>query len=135
MATNLHTDSGLGIGELVSGIVHDAQELISQQFTLAKQEIKEDFRKTRDAMTILALAGGVLFVGALLLGLTLVHLVAWLAPTWELWHCYAVVTAGVLAIGTLLGYLGVQRFRSFNVLPNQTAKALEENLEWKTKPT
>jgi len=134
MASNLQTDSGLGIGALVSGIVHDAQELLSQQLRLFKQEVREDFRKTRDAMGVLALSAGVLLVGSVVLSLMLVHLVAWLAPTWPLWVCYAIVGGGLTSLGALLAWRGVEKLRSFDPLTDQTAKALEENLEWKTKP-
>jgi uncharacterized BrkB/YihY/UPF0761 family membrane protein len=122
------------MGGLVSGIVQDAQDLISQQFTLFKQEVRQDFQKTRDTMGILAVAAGVLFVGVLILGLMLVHLVQWLAPTWPEWVSYAIVGGAVTAVGALLAWLGVHRLRTVNPLPDQTAKALEENLEWKTKP-
>jgi hypothetical protein len=135
MATNLQTEPGPSIGGLVSGIVQDAQELISQQFTLFKQEVRQDFQKTRDAMAFLALASGVLLVGSVILALTLVHLLAWLAPTWPLWVCYAIVGGGLTGLGALLAWQGYQKLSTVNPLPDQTAKALEENLEWKTKPT
>ena len=135
MATNLQTEPGPSIGGLVSGIVQDAQELISQQFTLFKQEVRQDFQKMRDAMAFLAVAAGVLLVGSVILALTLVHLLAWLAPTWPLWVCYAIVGGGLTSLGALLAWQGYQKLSTVNPLPDQTTKALEENLEWKTKPT
>jgi hypothetical protein len=135
MATNLQTEPGPSIGGLVSGIVHDAQELISQQFTLFKQEVRQDFQKTRDAMACLALASGVLLVGSVILALTLVHLLAWLAPTWPLWVCYAIVGGALTGLGALLAWQGYQKLSTVTPLPDQSTKALEENLEWKTKPT
>jgi len=134
MASNLQTDSGPSLGGLVSGIIHDAQDLLTQQLTLFKKEVKEDFQKMRDAMVVLAMAGSVLLVGSVILSLTLVHLLARFT-TWDLWVCYAIVGGGVTAVGLLMAYQGYRKLTSVNPLPDQTAKALEENLEWKTKPT
>jgi len=134
MASNLQTDSGPSLGGLVSGIIHDAQDLLSQQLTLFKKEVKEDFQKMRDAMIVLALAGGVLLVSSVLLGLTLVHLVARFT-TLDLWVCYAIVGGGITAVGLVMAYMGYAKLTRVNPLPDQSAKALEENLEWKTKPT
>jgi len=134
MATNLQTDSGPSVGGLVSGIVGDAQELISQQFRLFKEEVREDLRKTREAAAALALSGVILLVGCMLLSLMLVHLLAWLTA-WPDWVCYAVVGTVITALGAVLGYQGWQTLRSIQPMQDQTAKAIEENLEWKTKPT
>jgi len=135
MASNLQTDAGPGLGELVSGIVQDAQELISQQLALFKQEVRDDLRKTREGMGLLGLAAGVLLVGSLILGLTLVHLLAWLAPTLPLWACYGIVGAGLTGVGALLAWQGWQKVTAIHPLNDQAAKGLEENLEWKTKPS
>jgi len=134
MSTNLQTDAGTSVGGLVSGIVGDAQELMQQQFRLFKEEIREDLRKTREAGAALALSGVVLMVGCVVLSLALVHLLAWLTA-WPDWVCYAVVGTVITALGAGLGYLGWQTLRSIHPLQDQTAKAIEENLEWKTKPT
>jgi len=135
MATNLHSESGQGVGELVSGIIHDAQELMSQQFTLFKTEVRQDIRNLREGMGFLAMASGVLLVAAVLLGLMLVHLVHDLAPTWPEWVHYGLVGGAFAAVGAGLAFLGREKLRTRNVLPEESAKALTENLEWKTKPT
>jgi len=132
MATNLQTDPGPGVGELVSGIVQDAQELIGQQLALFKQEMRQDLKKAREGARLLALAAGVLLVGSILLGLMLVHLLAWLAPSWPLWICYGIIGGALAGIGAFLALQGREKLGQ--VVPQQTAKALEENLEWKTKP-
>jgi len=135
MATNLQTESGQGVGELVKGILDDAQELISQQFTLLKHEVRQDFRNLREGMAFLLLASGILLVAAVLLGLMLVHLVHYLAPSWPEWVNYGLVGGGFAAVGAGLALLGRQKLSTKNVLPEETAKALTENLEWKTKPS
>jgi hypothetical protein len=135
MATNLQTDTRQGVGELVTGIIQDAQTLISQQFTLFKHEVRQDFRNLREAMVFLALAAGILLVAAVLLGLMLVHLVSYLAPSWPMWVCFALVGGAFAALGGVIYALGREKLRTSNVLPEETAKGLTENLEWKTKPS
>jgi len=135
MATNLHTEPGQGVGELVSGIIQDAQTLITQQFTLLKHEVRQDFRNLREGLIVLSVAIGVLLVAFVLLGFMLVHLVSYLAPAWPLWVCFALVGGIFAVLGGGLLVLGRQKLRTKNVLPEESAKALTENLEWKTKPT
>jgi len=135
MAANLQTETGQSVGELVTGIIHDAQTLFSQQLSLFKQEVRQDFRNLLEAMVFLALASGISFVAALLLALMLVHLVHYLAPAWPEWVCYALVGGGFAAVGGGFAALGREKLRAKNVLPEQSAKALMENLEWKTKPS
>jgi len=134
MATNLHSGPDSGVGELVAGIVHDAQELINQQLALFKQEVRQDLKRARDGAAFMATAAGACLIGSLLLVLMLVHLLNWLAPdNLPLWSCYGIV-GGVLAlIGAVLAWRATQKFE--RALPEKTVKALEENLEWKTKPS
>jgi len=134
MAANLQGDSAASLSQLVSGIVSDAQTLMSQQLALFKQEVREDFSKTREAVTSLALAGGLLLVGSILLCLMCVYLLHELAHL-PLWGSFAIVGGVLTVLGGVLGYLGREQLRTVNPLPDKTAKALEENLEWKTKPT
>jgi len=119
----------------VSGIIQDAQALVSQQFTLFKHEVRQDFRNLREAMVFLAVASGVLLVAAVLLGFMLVYLIKYLAPSWEMWVCFALVGGAFAAVGGVFAALGREKLRTKNVLPEESAKALTENLEWKTKPS
>jgi protein-S-isoprenylcysteine O-methyltransferase Ste14 len=134
MATNLQTETGQGVGELVAGIIQDGQTLISQQFTLFKSEIRQDFRNLREALIFLAVATAILLVAAVLLALMLVHLLSVLT-SWSLWVCMALVGGAFAALGSVFAALGREKLRTTNVLPEESAKALTENLEWKTKPS
>jgi uncharacterized membrane protein YgdD (TMEM256/DUF423 family) len=133
MANNLQTSSEPSVTALVTGIIHDGQELLKQQLTLFKTELREDLRRTREAATSLVAGGVILFVGSILLCLMLVFLLHELAG-WPLWASFLLV-GGVIALagGALTAY-GAQQFKTFNPLPDQTAEGLKENLEWTTKP-
>jgi len=118
----------------VGGIVSDAQELMKQQLALFKAEVKEDMRKTSEASASLAVGLAATLVGSIVLCFAVAHLLSWAWPAVELWVWYAVVGGVVTAVGLGFASAAYQKFRSFNPLPDKTAEALKENLEWKTKP-
>jgi len=134
MATNVQSGSDASVTSLVSGIVNDAQELMKQQFALFKAEVKEDMRKTSEATTSLVIGLTATLVGTIVLSFAAAHLLQWAWPDVHIWVWYAVVGGVVTAVGAGLAFAAYQKFRSFNPLPDETAQALKENLEWKTKP-
>jgi len=134
MATQVQSGSDVSVTSLVSGIVSDAQELMKQQLALFKAEVKEDMRKTSEATASLVVGLTTALVGSIVLSFALAHLLSWAWPEIHIWVWYAVVGGMVTAIGAGLAYTAYQKFRSFNPLPDETAQALKENLEWKTKP-
>jgi uncharacterized membrane protein YqjE len=140
MATDVQTDRDASVTALVSGIISDAQELMHQQFNLLKTEVRDDIRKTKEALLALGLGAGVALLGVLLLVLALVHLTHWAFnnvphETLPLWACYGIWAVVFLVIGGVLCYAGKKKFDSFNPLPEQTAEALQENVKWITHPT
>jgi len=124
--------SDQSVTALVTGIVNDAQELIRQQFALLRAEVREDFRKTREAALVMAAGGAVALLGALLLVLALPLFLAWAVPAVPLWAWFAIVGAVLAAAGGGLVYGGVRKLESFNPLPDQTVQALRENVRWQT---
>lgn len=134
MITDAKTENETSVTTLVSGIISDAQELLKQQVELFKEEVREDLRKTREAGTVLGLGLGVGLVGAILLGLMLVQLLAWADPAITLWGCYAICGGAIFAIGIGLCCAGVAKFNAINPMPKNSAQALKENVQWITNP-
>jgi len=136
MADDVHTSSEPSVTSLVSGILKDAEELFKQQVVLFKHEVKEDLRKTRDASMALAAGVGVLVLGILLLCWMLVHLLTWAAgpDVLPLWASFGIVGGILTLAGVILCYTGKKKFDSFNPLPEETAEALKENVQWIMKP-
>jgi len=124
---------------LLRGIINDISDLIRQEVRFAKTEIKTDLRKTREAVTVLALGAGTAVLGVLLLALMLVFLLHWLSSpagtdlgAIPLWGCFGIVSAVLLVAGGVLGWMGYKRMQSFNPLPDETAQSVKENVEWIT---
>jgi uncharacterized membrane protein YqjE len=135
MATDIHHDqSNETMTGLVQGIIADVEKLTKQQFHMLKVEVKEDLGKTVQAGTVLAAGLAVLFIGGLLLCVTIAYLLTW-AFDFPVWGGFAIVTGVLLTAGLILLFAGLQKFRSFNPLPDKTAEALKENVEWLTKNT
>jgi len=141
MAQDTVNGADQGIGPLIRGIVGDVQELVSQQVDLLKKEVLLDFHKTRDAAIFLGIALTVTFVAVILLCLSLAHLLHWSTLVKDqdmeqarlpLWAAYGVIGLIIGGIGGYLLYLAREKFASFSPLPEKSAEAIKETLEWKT---
>jgi uncharacterized protein YacL len=134
MTPNLHTGSDPGLASLATSILHDVQDLFKQQLDLFKHEVESNLRKTREATVSLVVGLLCLLLGSILLCLTIVYLLNWLLPALHLWVCFLIVTGLVGIPGAILAYTARQEFRSVHALPEESAEAMKENLEWTTKP-
>jgi len=132
MSTDLQNPPEQNMTALVTGILNDAQELFRQQANMLRAEVREDFRKTKEAAYPLAIGLWLAMLGSLLLSVTLALILeaAGLPP----WASFAIVGVLFAAVGCGLVYLGKKKFASFNPLPDESAEALKENLEWIAKP-
>ena len=134
MSSDLQPGSRDTATELVSGIISDAQDLIKQQLALFRSEVREDFRKTKEAAVLLI--GGLVVVqlAAIILCLMLVHLLNAAAPNIPFWACFGIVGGGLALLGGGLTMMARSKFNSFNPLPDQSAQAVKENVRWMTNP-
>jgi len=133
MSTDVHPHHDTGVPELVHGIISDAQRLFGQQLKMLRLEIQEDTRKTREATTLLVAGAGVCLLAGALLALMLAHGLSAAIPSLPLWACYGLVGVVLAVAGGALLYTGQKKFESFNPLPDKTAEALKENVEWLAK--
>jgi hypothetical protein len=135
MANDLHTGTEPGVTNIVTGIIHDLQELLRQELNLFRQEVKNDVRKTKEAIVALSAGAGILVLGAILLSLMLVDLLRWEFPNaLPLWVCYAIVGSLLVLGGGVLFHSGKRKLSSFNPLPDQTVGTLRENVQWIMNP-
>jgi hypothetical protein len=114
---------------LVAGIIDDFQRLMEQQLRLLRREVQDDFGKTLEALTMLAVGGALAAVAGILVAFALAHGLNAAYPDLPLWGAYAIVGGGLALIGGALLYAGTKRFESFNPLPDESAQALKENVQ------
>jgi uncharacterized membrane protein YqjE len=115
--------------ELVGDILSDAQELVSQQLELFKVEVQDDMQRSMWATALIGAGLGFLLATVVFLGLTLAYLLHD-GLGWSLSASMGLTTLVILLLGAGLVAAGVWLFRSFNPLPDETAAALQENVEW-----
>jgi len=127
---------------IISGILNDFQRLMTQQMDMVRAEIRSDWDKTKQAIWPIAVGSVLSAIGGLMLSLMLVFLVWWAtAPAGAdparvpLWGCFGLVGAGFLILGGGLLGAGIHQFHTFNPLPEKSAEALKENVEWLTHRT
>lgn len=117
---------------LVSGILGDLQQLVEQQFQLTRREIERELQQRVAAAKILILGIVVFFLDALMICLTLAHLLHWLAsapstdPVWQsVWASHALVAMGLSVFGVGLTCLGYARLRSVEQFQNPVTEILK----------
>jgi uncharacterized membrane protein YqjE len=124
---------GQTVTGLVSGIVADAQELIKQQVALVRAEIKADFQRTVRALIMLGV-GALAAVPAVFLVCNMFVFMLHELAGLSVWASYGIVGGVFVVLSAILIGIGIQRFRSFNPLPEQSVEAFKENVRWMTNP-
>jgi hypothetical protein len=120
---------------LVGGVISDLQLLIKQELALARREMVDEARKTKDAALSLGIGIGIAALSGLLLTLMVVHLLNWAVPSLPLWGCYGIVAVVLAAAGAVLWLHGKSKAHEIQLVPPQTAETMKENLQWIKKRT
>jgi cytochrome c-type biogenesis protein CcmH/NrfG len=115
-------------GELLGELSEDVSMLMRQEVRLARAEMSQTLsRATSDVVklgagALVALAGGLTVVAALVLGLIALGLAAWVS---------ALIIGGLLG---LTGYLmlrnGLRDLKRVDPTPHRTVETLRDDLEW-----
>jgi len=135
MACDIRTNPGPSLAGLLSGIVRDAQDLVRQEVTLAKVEIGQELRKTKEAAISMLVGVAILALSSIFLLLMVVHLIYWATSgNVPLWGSYAIVGGVMALLGAILVYTGRNRAEKINFVPKQTVETLRENVQWMKNP-
>jgi len=139
MATAYQNPTEQTATSLVTGIIDDIQDLVKQQFQLARREVEQDFRKATQGAVYFALSAGILFISAIVFCFALAHLLHWATSPVDadparlpLWACHGIVALVLLGIGGMIAYVGRMKFKTIDPLHNPATEALKENIEWAT---
>lgn len=109
------------LASLLGGIVGDAQVLVRQEIALARQEVREEISNAKDAGIALAIAGGVLAIGGILLVLTLAQALAYFLH-WPVWAGYGVVGIVLAIVGYVMLSSAQKRMKQINPMPEKTVE-------------
>jgi len=119
---------------LLGEIISDSQELLREQLAMFRAELAEDMAKTKHALTPLFIAGGVGFVGLLMLAHMFVYLLDWAITNEALWVDFGIVAFVLFVAAVGLYFAGKKSFESFNPLPDKSFEAMKENVQCLTHP-
>ena len=120
-------DPNRSIGDVLSDIVDDVQQIVRAEVRLARAEIGDQLGRARLAAIFLATAG----VAALMaIGLVLLAGVFALATIWPSWAAALAVAAGTALLGGLLWMAGIRRIRALHVTPQKAIDSVKENIQW-----
>jgi hypothetical protein len=95
------------LGGLITGILNDVRDLVTDGVALAKLEMRDELRKAKLAAVQVGIGIGIMAVGGILVLVMLVHLLA-ATTTIPLWGCYGIVGGALLIVGGLLLGMGKQ---------------------------
>jgi hypothetical protein len=134
MATDVMPNTEPSMTKLIGGIIDDTQRLVLQQAELLKADLRKDFQEAKEVGQSLMIAGSLLGVGGLLLSFALVYLIKWAVPALHESACFGIVGGLIALAGGIVYYQGREKLDKLNPVPEQSAQALKENLQWKTNP-
>jgi hypothetical protein len=117
------------LAALLAGIITDAKDLMLQEFTMAKLEIKDELRKTKAAAISFGIGIGVAGIGAILLVLMSVHLLQVITEL-PLWACYGIVGGVFVLVGVVFLVAGKKTAEDIEVVPPRTVETIKENAKW-----
>ncbi|MEV7078470.1 phage holin family protein [Streptomyces sp. NPDC093516] len=120
------------MGELLSTVTSDVQQLLHQEAELAKAEIREEAAKAGKAAGMFGGAGFAGYMVALLLTLAAMF---GLANVMDLAWAALIVTALWAVIGLVLYRRGRAQMRTVSPKPEQTMETLKEDMRWARHPT
>jgi hypothetical protein len=116
------------LGELFGDLARDTGTLVRQEVELAKTEMTQKASPAARDIGLLAAGGLVAYAGflgilaAIVLGLVAAGLDAWLAAL--------LVGAVVAAVGALLVQRGLSALKREELAPRQTVETLKEDAQW-----
>ena len=122
----------LSTGELLKGLADDATTMVRQQILLARQELQEGLTASAKASALLVAAGVLALYAFGFLLYTIGEAIG--GPRWL---GFAIVTAVLLIVVTVLGLVGKKRLAASKVAPEKakaelqtTANELKEEITW-----
>ena len=120
--------SDQSIADTLRSTIHDAQDLLRSELSLAKAELRAEVKTLGAGAATLAAAA----VSGLIAVVFLLTAFAWVVPPllgWPVWTGFAIVgvVAGVAAAG--LAIMGMNKLNGRRHMP-LTSDTMKENLQW-----
>lgn len=116
------------LGDTVTGIVEDLQNIVRGEVQLAKTELKEDATTMGKAAGMMAAGAFVGLVGFIFLMLALAYLINEFLD--EMWASAGIVALALLIIAGILAMVGKNKLSEANLKPEETIESVKEDKQW-----
>jgi uncharacterized membrane protein YqjE len=116
------------LGELFKQLAQDSATLVKQEVSLAKAEMRENLRSATKDAAMIAVGGGLLLVGLLVLTAFLVAAIGDLLDNY--WLGALLVGLVFVAVGGLLAKKNLNNLKKDDLGPGQTIQTLKEDKRW-----
>lgn len=113
--------------ELLRAIAGDTGELIRKEVELARQEIVEAVLSRVKGVASFAVAGVFALFGLTFAASSVAHA---LEPRAGAWGSRLIVAGGFLVVAMIAGLVGLGRFRSPAMAPEETKRTVKEDIQW-----
>ncbi|MET9802481.1 phage holin family protein [Streptomyces sp. NPDC006368] len=120
------------VGELLSAVTSDVQQLFRQEVELAKAEVRVEATKAGKAA---GMYGGAGFAGYMVALFASLAAMFGLANVMDTGWAALIITALWAVIGAVLFMKGRSRMREVSPKPEQTVETLKEDAQWARHPT
>jgi uncharacterized membrane protein YqjE len=116
------------LGELFKQLAQDSATLVKQEVSLAKAEMRENLRSATKDAAMIAVGGGLLLVGLLVLTAFLVAAIGDLLDNY--WLGALLVGLVFVVVGGLLAKKNLNNLKKDDLGPDQTIQTLKEDKRW-----
>ncbi len=116
------------LGELFKQLAQDSATLVKQEVALAKVEMRENLRSATKDAAMIAVGGGLLLVGILVLTAFLVAALGDLLDNY--WLGALIVGLVYVGIGGVLAKKYMGNLKKDDMGPDQTIESLKEDKRW-----
>lgn len=116
------------LGELFKQLAQDSATLVKQEVSLAKVEMRENLRSATKDAAMIAVGGGLLLVGLLVLTAFLVAAIGDLLDNY--WLGALLVGLLFVVIGGVLAKKNLNKLKKDDLGPGQTIQTLKEDKLW-----
>lgn len=116
------------LGELFKQLAQDSATLVKQEVALAKVEMRENLRSAGKDAAMIAVGGGLLLVGLLVLTAALVAVIGDMLDNY--WLGALIVGLLFVVIGGVLARSNLAKLKKDSLGPEQTIQTLKEDKRW-----
>lgn len=116
------------LGELFKQLAQDSATLVKQEVALAKAEMRENLRTAGKDAAMIAVGGGLLLVGLLVLTAFLVAALGDLLDNY--WLGALIVGLAYVVVGGVLARKYLGNLKKDDLGPDQTIQTLKEDKRW-----